>query len=76
MKIGFVTCVQLGLSCMEALYEAGGQLAVAITLRDEKAVKKSGRVFLDSFCQSRGISLFKISHINDSEVIDLVKKYE
>jgi methionyl-tRNA formyltransferase len=40
MKLGFVTCVQLGFSCMEAIYNAGGKLQVAMTLKDEKSKNK------------------------------------
>ena len=76
MKLGFVTCVQLGLSCMEAIYEASGKLQVAITLKDEKAKNKSGRVYLDEFCQINSIDLVKIDHINDDDVIDTIKKYD
>jgi methionyl-tRNA formyltransferase len=76
MKLGFVTCVQLGFSCMEAIYKAGGKLQVAITLKDEKAKNKSGRVYLDDFCKSNSIDLIKIDHINDDDVIDVIKKYD
>lgn len=76
MKLGFVTCVQLGFSCMEAIYEAGGKLQVAITLKDEKAKNKSGRVYLDEFCKSNSVDLVKIDHINDDEVIDVITKYD
>lgn len=76
MKLGFVTCVQLGLSCMEALYEAGGELCLAITLKDEKAKTKSGRVYLDNFCNSNGIELYKIDHVNDDEVHQLIQEYD
>jgi len=76
MKLGFVTCVQLGFSCMEAIYKAGGKLQVAITLFDEKAKNKSGRMYLDDFCQSNSIDLIKIDHINDDHVIDVIKKYD
>lgn len=72
MKFGFVTCVQLGLSCMEVLYEAGAVLDLAITLPDDTAVKKSGRVFLDDFCRERDIPLIKAGHINDDAVHDRI----
>lgn len=75
MKLGFVTCVQLGLSCMEALYDAGGELRLAITLKDEKAKSKSGRIYLDEFCKDKDIDLYKINHINDTEVKELIKQY-
>lgn len=72
MKFGFVTCVQLGLSCMEAIYEAGGRLSLAVTLPDDKAVSKSGRVYLDEFCSKHGIPLLKSAHVNDPEVVSAV----
>lgn len=74
MKLGFVTCVQLGLSCMQAIYEAGAKLSLAITLPDDKAVDKSGRVFLDDFCEKNLIPLVKSSHVNDQAVIDAIKE--
>lgn len=74
VKIGFVTCVQLGLSCMEAIYKAGGELALAITLNDSQAVNKSGRIYLDSFCKEKSIPLFKSNHINNDDVLNKIKE--
>jgi len=74
MKFGFVTCVQLGLSCMEAIYEAGGTLSLAVTLPDDRAANKSGRVYLDEFCARRGIPLLKSAHVNDPEVASTIVK--
>lgn len=74
MKFGFVTCVQLGLRCMEALYEAGAALDLVITLPDDKAVKKSGRVFLDDFCRYRSVPLLKAGHINDAAVRERIER--
>lgn len=76
MKLGFVTCVQLGLSCMEAIYEAGGSLEFAMTLPDDKATSKSGRVYIDDFCASHGITLLKSSHVNNADVIDCIRKLD
>ncbi len=76
MKFGFVTCVQLGLSCMEAIYDAGGELALAVTLPDDKAANKSGRVYLDHFCYKNSIPLVKSAHVNDVEVVDAIKRAE
>ena len=75
MKLGFVTCVQLGFSCMDAIYKAGGELQVVITLKDNKAKNKSGRVYLDEFCKNHSIDLVKIDHINDDDVINVIDKY-
>jgi methionyl-tRNA formyltransferase len=76
MRFGFVTCVQLGLSCMEAIYESGGKLDLAITLNDKQAVNKSGRVYIDEFCATHGIDLIKSKHVNESEVIDAIKSHK
>jgi methionyl-tRNA formyltransferase len=73
MRLGFVTCVQLGLSCMETIYRAGGELSFAMTLLDSQAPNKSGRVYIDDFCQAHGISLHKSSHINNADAIDAIK---
>ncbi len=74
MKFGFVTCVELGLSCMEEIYRVGGCLELAITLKDNIAPHKAGRVYLNSFCIKRDIPLLKVRHVNDGDVIDAIKK--
>ena len=73
IKIGFVTCVKLGLSCMEAIYSNGGNLNLVITLKDDMGVKKSGRIYLDEFCKLHNIDLHKCNHINESNCIDIIK---
>lgn len=76
MKFGFVTCVQLGLSCIEKIYAMQGKLDLLITLKDEKAKKKSGRIYLDDFSEKHQIPLLKINHINDFEVLEAIKEYD
>ena len=46
LRFGFITCVKLGLSCMETIYQCGGRLEFAGTLLDEQARSKSGRILL------------------------------
>ena len=75
-KIAFATCVQLGLSCIEEIYRIGGNLDLLITLKDEKAKNKSGRVYLDDIAQEQNTPLLKINNINDQEVINTLKEYE
>ena len=76
MKFAFVTCVKIGLSCMEAIYEIGGKLDLIITIPDEKAKKKSGRIFVDDFAQKNKIPVLKSNHVNDKEVIEKIKSLE
>lgn len=75
MKFGFVTCVQLGLSCIEKIYEIGGELDLLITLPDHKAKNKSGRIYLDDISQKHNIPLYKVNHINDEDCINIIKQY-
>jgi methionyl-tRNA formyltransferase len=76
MRFGFITCVQLGMSCMEAIYDAGGQLHFAGTLLDSQAVTKSGRVYLDDFCATRGIPLTKFRNVNDPDAVQAIRAAE
>ncbi len=76
MKFGFVTCVQLGLSCIEQIYRIGGRLDVLITLHDHKVPNKSGRIYLDSFANQHQIPLVKINHVNDQEVLNAIAEYD
>ena len=76
MKFGFVTCVQLGLSCMKSVYEMGEKLDLAITLPDHINQNKSGRVYIDDFCDGHKIPLFKSTSINNLDVIKTICRAE
>jgi methionyl-tRNA formyltransferase len=73
MRVGFITCVQLGLSCMEAIYEAGGGLVFAGSLLDSQAAAKSGRVYLDQFCNRHGVPLVKFRNVNDADAVAAIR---
>jgi len=66
MKFAFITCVEIGLNCMKEIYRIGSKLDLVITLSDQQAQNKSGRVYLDEFCEEKSIELFKVNNINDS----------
>ena len=74
MRFGFVTCVQLGLAVMEEIYSVGGRLDVVLTLPDGQATSKSGRAYLDHFCQRHEVPLIKCQSINDETAIMSVKE--
>lgn len=76
MKIAFCTCVQIGKSCIEAVISSGGRFDLLLTLHDYKSQKKSGRVYLDDIANDNGIPLYKLNHINDADVAEVVIKYE
>lgn len=76
MKIAFCTCVQLGRSCIEEILRRGGHFDLFITLKDEQAKQKSGRIYLDDLAQRENTPLLKIRHINDPEVLDALREHE
>jgi methionyl-tRNA formyltransferase len=61
---------------MQTIYEIGGRLDLAITLPDDRAEQKSGRIYLDTFCDTHGIPLVKSPNVNDETVITSIKQYE
>lgn len=74
MKIGFVTCVALGLECLEEINSIGGKVDVVFTLDDDVANQKSGRVYLDDYCSRTGTRLVKISNINNPEALAAIEQ--
>ena len=71
MKFAFVTCVKIGLSCMESIYNSNGKLDLIITIPDNKAKKKSGRIYVDEFAKKHDIPVLKVNHIT---IVSLFKQ--
>jgi methionyl-tRNA formyltransferase len=69
MRFAFVTCVQLGLGCMNEIYRVGGRLDLVITLHDRLAREKSGRIFVDEFARGQGLDVLKVGNVNDDRVL-------
>ena len=69
MKIGFVTCVELGMACLEEIERLDGRLETIVTLRDDIALKKSGRIFVDDYARRTGTPVIKIRNINDADCV-------
>jgi len=74
MRFGFVTCVELGLSCIEEILAAGGSLDLLMTLHDHDSTDKSGRVYLDDIARDHGIPLVKVNHINDAAAVAAIRE--
>lgn len=74
MRSAFVTCVKLGLACMEEIYHVGGHLDLAATLCDDVDRGKSGRVYLDDFCSERGIPLLKAKSVNTPSFVREIRE--
>lgn len=76
MRFGFVTCVELGLSCIEEIFSIGGSLDLLLTLHDHKSVNKSGRIYLDEIALEHGVPLVKVDHINDADALTAIRNAE
>jgi methionyl-tRNA formyltransferase len=74
VRYGFVTCVELGKACIEEILAAGGHFELLMTLRDDLAVQKSGRVYLDELADTHDITLVKVRNINDADALDAIQK--
>ena len=61
---------------MKAIYAVGGKLDLAVTLPDHQARAKSGRIYLDRFCEDHAIPLVKSRNVNDEAVVEAVKAAE
>ena len=72
-RIAFITCVELGKKCMEAIYNFGYEIEVAFTLNDNNAKSKSGRIYLDDICKKNKTKLIKIDNINCTYVYQELK---
>jgi len=75
MKIAFCTCVQIGKSCIEAILSNNGRFDLLLTLHDYKSQKKSGRIYLDDIAADTQTPLYKLNHINDSDVAVVLNQH-
>ena len=73
MRFGFVTCVQLGRACIEEVLRIGGSFDLLISLHDELAIDKSGRVRLDDLAITHDIELVKVRNINDDDAVAAIE---
>ena len=76
MRIGWVGFHMEALLALRAVLEAGYNVVGVITLRPEKAAKRSGWVEYDSICKEFGVPLYKISNINDPDAVEMLRSME
>jgi methionyl-tRNA formyltransferase len=55
---------------MEAIYQVGGSLDLVVTLQDDLARGKAGRIYVDQFAATHRIQVAKIRNINDPDAIE------
>lgn len=73
MRIGFITCVRLGESCLEELAALGANLVYLGTIHDKIAPNKSGRIYLDDFAAAHHVPLHKFRNMNDPDALEVIR---
>lgn len=73
MKIGWVGFHVEGIPALEAVLEAGWTIDAFITLRPDRAAKRSGATDYSPICEKYGVPSYEIANINDAEAIQLLK---
>ena len=73
MRIGFITCVRLGESCLEELAALGANLVYLGTIHDGIAPNKSGRIYLDDFADAHHVPLHKFRNMNDPDSLEVIE---
>ena len=73
MRIGFITCVRLGESCLEELAALGADLVYLGTIHDGIARNKSGRIYLDDFADAHHVPLHKFRNMNDPDALEVIE---
>lgn len=76
MRLGFVTCVQLGLDVLDEIYTEGHRVDAMVTLKDDVSLSKSGRVFIDEMAARHDSALHKTQDINDPRTIEWLHSQE
>lgn len=74
LKIGWVGFHQEGIPALRGVLEAGYPVEGVITLSEEQRAKRSAAVSYEDVCRSYGVPLYEVTHINNPESVDLLKR--
>jgi methionyl-tRNA formyltransferase len=71
-RVGFITCVDVGLACIEEIYAIGGTLDAVYTMPEDKGLNISGRVYPEQFCADHQCPLVHTTDINDPQTVSRI----
>jgi methionyl-tRNA formyltransferase len=74
MRIGWIGFHVEGVLALKAVLEQGHHIEAVITLKPDKAAKRSGVADYEPICQKFGLPLYEVDNINDEVSIDLLRK--
>jgi len=64
-RVGFVTAVEIGTACIDAIAHLGGHLDLVVTLAEDTDPAKSGRADVAAVAGAYDFPLVTVAHIND-----------
>jgi methionyl-tRNA formyltransferase len=76
MRVGFVTCVELGLECIEEVLQFGGTIDAIVTLPTDTAASKSGRVHVEDIAHAHGIACGQFRNVNDPDAVQWLRNQQ
>jgi len=68
MRFGFVTCVEIGVACIDEILSAGYDMAAIFTFPRDRAPDKSGRACPQDLASEHGVRVVEIDDVNSGEV--------
>lgn len=74
MKIGWVGFHVEGIPALQAVLEAGWPIDAFITLRPDRAAKRSGASDYSPICNQYEVPVYEVVNINDDESLQLLEK--
>lgn len=76
MKIGWIGFHVEGIPALTGVLEAGWQIDAFITLRPDRAAKRSGATDYSPICEKYEIPTYEVVNINDADAIQLLAKLD
>src|SRR5262245_60634907 len=76
MRIGWIGFHLEGIPALECVLDKGWPVAAVITLKPERAAKRSGAVDYRALCHRYGVGLYEVDNINDEPAIELLTRLE
>lgn len=74
MRIGWIGFHLEGVPALQAVLEQGFNIEGVITLKPDKAARRSGAVDYNPICQKFGVPLYEVDNINNEESLELLRE--
>jgi methionyl-tRNA formyltransferase len=76
VNIVYVSCVEIGLTALEIILEAGWPISGLITLDKKRSGKTSGYVDFGPICRQHGIEYLPVEDINAPKTVEQIERWQ